>query len=225
MCGRFTLKTPERIKFEALNTYDPDDLVPRYNIAPSQNVLTILERTSEREATFLRWGLIPFWSKEPKGFINARSETIEQKAAFNESFQRRRCLIPADGFYEWERNGKISQPYYFQMKDQAPFAFAGIWDRWKSEDSWITSCAIVTTSANKLLAPIHHRMPVIISPESYDLWLADDPRFPFKDLLAPFPASEMISQTVSHDVNDVKVDEPHLVDRVDSFVVVNLRLF
>ena len=225
MCGRFTLKTPERIKFEALNTYDPDDLVPRYNIAPSQNVLTILERNSEREATFLRWGLIPFWSKEPKGFINARAETIEQKAAFNESFQRRRCLIPADGFYEWERNGKISQPYYFQMKDQAPFAFAGIWDRWKSEDIWIMSCAIVTTTANELLAPIHHRMPVIISPESYDLWLADDPRFPFKDLLAPFPASEMISHTVTHDVNDVKVDDPHLVERVDSFVGVNLRLF
>lgn len=225
MCGRFTLKTPERIKFEALNTYDPDDLVPRYNIAPSQDVLTILERNSEREATFLRWGLIPFWSKEPKGFINARAETIEQKAAFNESFQRRRCLIPADGFYEWERNGKISQPHYFQMKDQAPFAFAGIWDRWKSEGSWVTSCAIVTTTANELLAPIHHRMPVIVSPESYDLWLADDPRFPFKDLLAPFPASEMISYTVSHDVNDVKVDDPHLVDPVDFFVGVNLRLF
>ena len=225
MCGRFTLKTPERIKFDALNTYDPDALVPRYNIAPSQNVLTILDRNSEREATFLRWGLIPFWSKEPKGFINARAETIEQKAAFNESFQKRRCLIPADGFYEWERNGKISQPYYFQMKDQAPFAFAGIWDRWKSEDIWITSCAIITTTANELLAPIHHRMPVIISPEAYDLWLADDPRVPVKDLLAPFPASEMISHTVSHDVNDVKVDDAHLVDPVDGSIGVNLRLF
>jgi putative SOS response-associated peptidase YedK len=225
MCGRFTLKTPERVKFDALNTYDPDDLVPRYNIAPSQNVLTILERNSEREATFLRWGLIPFWSKEPKGFINARAETVEQKPAFSESFQKRRCLIPADGFYEWERNGKISQPYYFQMKDQAPFAFAGIWDRWKSEGSWITSCAIVTTTANELLAQIHHRMPVIISPESYDLWLTDDPRFPLKDLLTPFPASEMISHTVSHDVNDVKVDDDHLVEPVDSTIGVNLRLF
>ena len=225
MCGRFTLKTPERIKFDALNTYDPDDLVPRYNIAPSQNVLTILERNSEREATFLRWGLIPFWSKEPKGFINARAETLEQKPAFSESFQRRRCLIPADGFYEWEKNGKISQPYYFQMKDQAPFAFAGIWDRWKSEGTWITSCAIVTTTANELLAPIHHRMPVIISPESYDLWLADDPRAAVKDLLTPFPASEMISHTVSHDVNDVKVDDEHLVDPVDASIGVNLRLF
>ena len=225
MCGRFTLKTPERIKFEALNIYDPDNLVPRYNIAPSQNVLTILERNSEREAIFLRWGLIPFWSKKPKGFINARSETLEQKAAFSESFQRRRCLIPADGFYEWERNGKISQPYYFQMKDQAPFAFAGIWDRWKSEDSWVTSCAIITTRANELLAPVHHRMPVIIGPESYDLWLTEDPRVPVKDLLAPFPASEMISHTVSHDVNDVKIDDEHLVEPADAFIGVNLRLF
>ncbi len=225
MCGRFTLKTPERVKFDALNTYDPDDLVPRYNIAPSQNVLTILERNSEREATFLRWGLIPFWSKEPKGFINARAETVEQKPAFSESFQRRRCLIPADGFYEWERNGKISQPYYFQMKDHAPFAFAGIWDRWKSDGSWITSCAIVTTTANELLAQIHHRMPVIVSAESYDLWLTDDPRSPLKDLLTPFPASEMISHTVSHDVNDVKVDDDHLVQPVDSTIGINLRLF
>lgn len=225
MCGRFTLKTPERIKFDALNAYDPDDLVPRYNIAPSQNVLTILDRNSEREATFLRWGLIPFWSKEPKGFINARAETVETKPAFNESFQRRRCLIPADGFYEWERNGKISQPYYFQMKDQSPFAFAGIWDRWKSEGGWITSCAIVTTTANELLAQIHHRMPVIVSPESYDLWLCDDPRIPVKDLLAPFPAEEMMSHTVSHDVNDVKVDDDHLVEPVDSSVGVNLPLF
>ena len=225
MCGRFTLKTPERLKFDALNTYDPDDLVPRYNIAPSQNVLTILERNSEREATFLRWGMIPFWSKEPKGFINARAETLEQKPAFSEAFQKRRCLIPADGFYEWERNGKISQPYYFQMKDHAPFAFAGIWDRWKSEGSWITSCAIVTTTANELLAQIHHRMPVILNPESYDHWLTDDPRFPLTDLLAPFPASEMISHTVSHNVNDVKVDEDHLIEPVDSTIGVNLRLF
>ena len=225
MCGRFTLKTPERLKFDALNTCDPDDLVPRYNIAPSQTVLTILDRNSEREAAFLRWGLIPFWSKEPKGFINARAETLEQKPAFSEAFQRRRCLIPADGFYEWERNGKISQPYYFQMKDHAPFAFAGIWDRWKSEGSWITSCAIVTTTANELLAQIHHRMPVILSPESYDRWLADDPRFPLKDLLTPFRSSEMTSHTVSHDVNDVKVDDDHLIEPVDSTIGVNLRLF
>ena len=226
MCGRFTLKTPERVKFDALNTYDPDDLVPRYNIAPSQNVLTILERNSEREATFLRWGLIPFWSKEPKGFINARAETVEQKPAFNESFQRRRCLIPADGFYEWERNGKISQPYYFQMKDQAPFAFAGIWDRWKSDGDWITSCAIVTTKANELLATVHHRMPVIVPPESHDLWLNEESRSTdLKEILMPFPASEMTSHAVSRDVNDTKTDGEHLLQPVDPTIGVNLRLF
>src|SRR5918995_1732862 len=122
MCGRFTLKTPERIKFDSLSAFAADELIPRYNIAPSQNVLTIWRRNGEREATFLRWGLIPSWSKEPKGFINARAETLEHKPSFSEAYLKGRCLILADGFYEWERNGKISQPYYFQMKDQAPFA-------------------------------------------------------------------------------------------------------
>ena len=225
MCGRFTLKTPERIRFQHIvDAFDPEDLIPRYNIAPSQNVLTIQQRDSHREAAFLQWGLIPFWSKEPKGFINARVETIEQKASFSESFQKRRCLIFADGFYEWERNGKISQPYYFQMKDESPFAFAGIWDRWKTGGSLITSCAIITTTANELLAQIHTRMPVIVRSESYDFWLTG--RAPdVKDLLIPFPASEMTSHTVSHDVNDPKVDDAHLVQPADTTVGVNLRLF
>ena len=226
MCGRFTLKTPERVRFEQLNSFDPDDYVPRYNIAPSQDVLTIVERDSIREATTLRWGLIPYWSKEPKGFINARAETLEQKAAFSDSFLKRRCLIVADGFYEWERNGKISQPYYFQMKDQAPFAFAGIWDRWKSESGWITTCAIITTTANELLAQIHHRMPVIVCPEFHAQWLSEDPRTShLKDLLTPYPADAMMSHTVSHDVNNVKIDEEHLVQPADAFLGVNLRLF
>lgn len=209
-----------------MNSFDPDDYVPRYNIAPTQDVIAVVERDSVKEAILFRWGLIPYWSKEPKGFINARAETLEQKAAFSDSFQKRRCLILADGFYEWERNGKITQPYYFQMKDQAPFAFAGIWDRWKSEGVWINSCAIVTTTANQLLAQIHHRMPVIIAPEFYDQWLNKDPRTDHvRDLLRPYPASEMISHTVSHDVNDVKADDEHLVQPSDASVGVNLRLF
>ena len=226
MCGRFTLRTPERVKFDDLTAFDPEVLIPRYNIAPSQNVLTILQRDGDRETTVLRWGLIPFWSKEPKGFINARAETIERKPAFSEAYLRGRCLILADGFYEWERNGKISQPYYFQMKEQQPFAFAGIWDRWKSEGTSITTCAIITTTANELLAKIHHRMPVIIRPDSYDQWFNDDPRSPHvKDLLTPFPASEMTSHPVSRDVNDVKIDDAHLVQPVDTEIGVNLRLF
>jgi putative SOS response-associated peptidase YedK len=189
-------------------------------------VLAVVQRETEREATFLQWGLIPFWSKEPKGFINARVETIVHKPAFSESFQRRRCLIVADGFYEWERNGKVSQPHYFQMKDRAPFAFAGIWDRWKTEGTTITSCAIITTTANELLAQIHHRMPVIIPPELYDQWLADDPRSDhLRDILVPYPAAEMISHKVGRDVNDTKIDDSHLVEPVDAAVGVNFRLF
>jgi putative SOS response-associated peptidase YedK len=228
MCGRFTLKSPERIKFQRLvNTFDLDNIIPRYNIAPSQNVLAVVERDSVREVTQLQWGLIPFWSKEAKGFINARVETIDEKPTFSESFQRRRCLIPADGFYEWERlNKKTSQPYYFQMKDGAPFAFAGVWDRWKSNGNTINSCAIITTTANELLSTIHHRMPVIMPPESHDLWLdAASRAADLKDLLVPFPASEMTSHAVSRNVNDTKQDDEDLLQPVDPTVGVNLRLF
>src|SRR5215204_3532181 len=228
MCGRFTLKSPERVKFDnVVNSVVPDDLIRRYNIAPSQNVLAVVERDAVRELTFLQWGLIPFWSKEAKGFINARFETIDEKPTFSESFQRRRCLIPADGFYEWERvNKKISQPYYFYMKDETPFAFAAIWDRWKSNGATITSCAIITTSANELLSTIHHRMPVILPPESHALWLNEDLRSTdLKDLLTPFPASEMTSHAVSRDVNDTKMDDEHLLQQVNPSIGVNLRLF
>lgn len=224
MCGRFTLRDPRRVRLAHLDYLRPEDLIPRYNIAPTQNVLSIQQRGDDRETTLLQWGLIPAWSKEPKGIINARVETIEQKASFNDSFQKRRCLIFADGFYEWERNGKVTQPYYFQMKDEMPFAFAGIWDRWQGAGRSITSCAIITTHANELLATIHHRMPVIIEPASYDLWLTG--RAPdVKSLLTPFPASAMTSHTVSRDVNDVKVDDEHLVQPTDGDVGVNLRLF
>ena len=226
MCGRFTLKTPRRINLYRVDYDGFDQLTPRYNIAPTQDVLTVVQRETQREAAFLQWGLIPFWSQEPKGFINARVETIEQKRSFSESFLTRRCLIVADGFYEWERNGRISQPYYFQMKDGRPFAFAGIWDRWRGADRTITSCAIVTTTANELLAKIHHRMPVILATEAYDLWLDGNARPEhLKEILTRFPASEMMSHTVSRDVNNTNIDDEHLVQLVETEVGVNLRLF
>lgn len=228
MCGRFTLKTPERLKFDRIvNTFDLDNIIPRYNIAPTQNVLAVVERDAVREITNLQWGLIPFWSKDAKGFINARVETIDSKPTFSESFQRRRCLIPADGFYEWERAGKkIAQPYYFQMKDGAPFAFAGVWDRWKSEGNTIHSFAIITTTANELLATIHHRMPVIMPPELHDLWLSAESRaVDLKEILMPFPASEMTSHAVSRDVNSTKSDGEQLLKPVDPTIGVNLSLF
>lgn len=227
MCGRFTLKQPpRRINLVNFDDFDLPTLPPRYNIAPTQDVLTVVQSGMSREARLLQWGLIPFWSKEPKGIINARVETIAEKPSFNESFQKRRCLIFADGFYEWERTGKISQPYYFQLKDGMPFVFAGVWDQWRTGDRMISSCAIITTTANELLATIHTRMPVILPPELYDFWLNEDSRAPeLKDILLPFPAAEMTSHAVGYEVNDAKSEGEHLLDPVKPNIGVNLRLF
>jgi putative SOS response-associated peptidase YedK len=135
-------------------------------------------------------------------------------------------LIFADGFYEWERNGKITQPYYFQLHDGEPFAFAGIWDQWRSGERVIASCAIITTKANQLLATIHTRMPVILAPELYDFWLNEDSREPeLKDILVPFPASEMTIHAVGYEVNDAKSEGEHLLDPVEPNIGVNLKLF
>ncbi len=225
MCGRFTLKTPERIRLPNYHSAFPA-LKPRYNIAPSQDVLTVVQRGSSPEATLLQWGLIPSWSKEAKAIINARVETIEQRPSFSESFKNRRCLIFADGFYEWERHGKISQPYYFQMKDGAPFTFAGIWDRWHHNGRTVNSCAIITTTANELLATIHHRMPVILETEAHDLWLNNESRSPdLKDLLTPYPADAMTSHAVGYDVNDAKLDDERLVRPAEPNIGVTLSLF
>ncbi len=195
-------------------------LGPRYNIAPSQELLTIIQSGNEPAFEVMTWGLIPSWSREPVGLINARAETLEEKPSFSESFIRRRCLIPADGFYEWQRNGKTRQPYYFQMKDEVAFAFAGLWDSWRNpgnefSSAAVTSCSIITTSPNELLATIHDRMPVILSPEDYDRWLREDARpDELKELLAPFPAGEMKSFPVSAEVNHARAEGPQLVEPV-----------
>lgn len=225
MCGRFTLKSPGRIKFDGVNRSQLPPLVPRYNIAPSQSVLAIVQREAEREAVLLQWGLIPSWSKEAKGFINARSETIEEKPSFGESFQRRRCLIAADGFYEWHRSGKLAQPYFFQMKGESSFAFAGIWDEWRGNGTSISSCAIITTTANELLAPIHNRMPVILCLDSHTTWLGDSESAELRKVLTPFPASEMTSHAVSYDVNHPKIDDQHLVRPVEPNLGMTPSLF
>ena len=228
MCGRFTLRTLEGRKLDWAATRAGTILIiPRFNIAPSQDILAVLPDGERRELMSLRWGLIPWWSKEPKGIINARVETIDEKPSFKESFERRRCLILADGFYEWERVGKkISQPYYFQMKDQSAFAFAGIWDRWLQDGEMLMSCAIITTVANDLLAKIHTRMPVILRSESYEKWLDDDVQpEALKSLLVPYSADQMKSHAVAYDVNDPKVDEERLIQPAVPNIGVTLPLF
>jgi putative SOS response-associated peptidase YedK len=179
MCGRFTLspKGPDFLGyFEIMESLD---FTPRYNIFPGQDVLIIRndKENKKRESAFVHWGLIPHWQKEEDigtKWINARSETITEKKLFNKSFQSKRCLIVADGFYEWEtiENSKIKQPYYFHQKDHHPFGFAGIWEHWEnSSGKTIDSCCILTTSANQIVSPVHNRMPIIIPRESHKTWL------------------------------------------------------
>jgi putative SOS response-associated peptidase YedK len=212
MCGRYTLRSRGSAKFYGVPASELPFLVSRYNIAPSQDVPVILKRGIERELAQFQWGLIPSWSKDPKGFINARAETLEDKPSFSESFQRRRCLIPADGFYEWQRNGQDKQPYFFQMKDESPFAFAGIWDQWQRNGVSINSCAIITTTPNELLVTIHDRMPVILDAQAQESWLRENAKpADLKELLRPLPGSEMKSFPVSSRVNHPQADEAGLI--------------
>jgi len=226
MCGRFSLRSPGRIKFDGKRQTPPPLFVPRFNIAPSQDVLTVMADSDERTLVSARWGLVPSWSQEPKGMINARSETLTEKPSFSESFERRRCLIPADGFYEWKRIGKSKQPYYFQMKDEEPFYFAGIWDEWRGKES-ITSCAIITTTPNELLETIHDRMPVILRAHAQDTWLSSDTQpMELLSFLNPFPAAAMKSHPVSQQVNHAQAEDPQLVEPIElSLAGTTLTLF
>lgn len=223
MCGRFTIRTAPRVKLPGIRT----DLLfeARYNIAPTDDVYVVADFGNGPELTKLSWGLIPAQSSDGKRFINARGETIECKSSFSESFKRRRCLIFADGFFEWKRSGRSKLPYYFQLSDESQFAFAGIWDSWGTKDR-ITTCAIVTTTANETLKAIHNRMPVILRPDSYDRWLdpQTDPAS-LRNLLAPLPAAAMSSHPVSRAVNSVQNDGPELLDRKDHAIGTTLSLF
>jgi putative SOS response-associated peptidase YedK len=207
MCGRFTLRTPkERIKREFQLQEEPF-VEARYNIAPTQNVLAVRQSTDGREAVELKWGLIPSWAKDASmgaRLINARSETVTEKPSFREAFKRRRVIIPADGIYEWRRAGGSKQPYFFHMRDDRVFGFAGLWDKWRDEEGEvIESCTILTTEANEVFRAVHDRMPVILHPDAYNEWLSDDPRgvSALKELLHSYPSSEMVTYPVSSRVN------------------------
>lgn len=214
MCGRFTLTVdPAELK-DTFRDYDfPAQFAPRFNIAPSQPILAI-PNDGQNRADFFVWGLIPSWAKDPSignRLINARGETLAEKPSFRGGYKYKRCLILADGFYEWQsRPGtKVKVPHFIHLKDRQPFAFAGLWDEWNSPDgSQIRSCTIVTTEPNELMAPIHNRMPVILPPDAYAQWLDPAARTPdsLQPLLKPFPAGEMAAYPVSTLVNDPKND-------------------
>ena|ERR1700722_6721161 len=216
MCGRYRLARRKQIVEEYLDTAPSDiEWSPRYNIAPTQPVPVIRQnpKGSVKELSLMRWGLIPSWSEDSSSaakMINARSETAATLPAFRDALKSRRCLIPADGFYEWQKNGKTKQPYCFEIDGGEPFAFAGLWDRWKDPNGqWIKSCSVLTTTANALTSAVHDRMPVILDPDGYDLWL--DPGMTdvatASDLLKSYDASQMKCYPVSIRINHVANDD------------------
>ena len=216
MCGRYRLSRRKQLVEEYFDSpSEEQDWVPRYNIAPTQPVPVIRQHPKHpvRKLTLMRWGLIPSWAKDASGaamMINARSETATTKPAFRDALKLRRCLLPADGFYEWQRREKAKQPFCFEVKDGDLFAFAGLWDRWKdASGTWIETCSILTTTANAVTSLVHDRMPVILDSESYDLWL--DPGMKngnvVSDLLQPYIAGSMRCYPVSTRINHVANDD------------------
>jgi putative SOS response-associated peptidase YedK len=219
MCGRFTLTVNPAEVQETFSPYTfPQKFAPRFNIAPTQPVM-VIPNDDQNIADFFVWGLIPMWAKDPaigNKLINARGETLEEKPAFRSSLKYKRCLILADGFYEWKSSGgkKVKTPFFIHMKDRKPFAFAGLWDSWNSPDgSLIKSCTIITTEPNELTGIIHNRMPVILHPRDYAKWLDPSPQTPdrLKSLIKPFPADRMDAYPVSTLVNTPANDTPELV--------------
>jgi len=229
MCGRFTLTTPvERLAEQFEISGDLPRLTPSYNIAPSQQIAAVAENSEgERRLGRLQWGLVPRWSKDPEigsKMINARAETVSEKNSFKSAFKKRRCLIPADGFYEWQRNQSGSgpkQPYYIRLETGTPYAFAGLWETWEGEDGRkIHSTTIITTEANELVGGIHHRMPVILPPESYGTWLDTFIQEPeeLMPLLGPYPSGWMEAFPIGTYVNKPANDDPACIEPVGARV-------
>lgn len=226
MCGRFSNNaSPDWYQREfKIGKLNPAVFQPRYNIAPAQMIDVVREDEAERVVSQLKWGLVPAWAKEAEighRMINARAETITEKPSFREAFKKRRCIVPATGFYEWKKKGAgAKQPFYFYLRDKEPFGFAGLWEEWvdKQTGELLETCTIITTEANEVLKPVHDRMPVIVKPEDYDLWL--DPQETKTDavekLLAPFRADKMTSHPVSTNVNYPDADSPDLIKPINS---------
>jgi len=219
MCGRYTLsislaELQLRFAFPAADLEHPE----RYNIAPTQSVLTVVNQGQEHNlAEYMRWGLVPSWAKDisiGSRMINARAESVAEKPSFRRALQKRRCLVLSDGFYEWKGTGKNKQPMYIGLESGEPFGMAGLWEAWKSPDGdWLHSCTIITTQPNALMEEIHNRMPVILPRESESVWLdpgVDDPS-KLTDLLQPYPADAMTARPVSGLVNNARNDFPECI--------------
>jgi len=218
MCGRYTLARSQQELSERFGVKQIFlDLAPRYNIAPTQKVPVILNISGERTIAAYQWGLIPFWVKElkkTKPLINARSESLAEKPSFKNSLAKRRCLVPADGFYEWKQNGTQKTPMFIQLKDTPLFAFAGIWDEWKDPDGEpLRTFSIITTEANEAMAAVHDRMPVILPPGAEEKWLDASIKEPSEllPLLRPCPAEIITMHEVSTQVNSPKFDSPDCI--------------
>jgi len=218
MCGRYSLTTPAEALATLFEAPAPPGLLPRYNIAPTQPVLVLrLDANGDRGFAMLRWGLIPSWAKDRDigaRLINARAETVAEKPSFRAAFRKRRCLMPADGFYEWQSRGAGRQPFHIARPDGQPFAFAGLWESWTApEGETIESCALITTAANDTLNPIHERMPVILDRSDYALWL--DVGFgtleAVQELLRP-AAIALDPRPVSRHVNNPRHDDPRCLE-------------
>jgi len=221
MCGRFTITLEPAFFQQELDLGKiPSEWIPRYNTAPTQNVPAVRDLNT-RDVDMLHWGLIPYWAKDESiGYklINARSETITEKPSFRSAFAKRRCLILADGFYEWQKTvpkGEQKVPYRFTLKGEQPFAFAGLWETWRPPDkNEIISCTIITCSANETVSKIHDRMPVILDKETCWQWLEDRPEIELTSLLKPYPSEGIEAYPVSTRVNNPREEDPQLVQPI-----------
>lgn len=215
MCGRFTLRSAPDTLATQFDIDACEPYGPRYNIAPTQPVLAVMGADDRRVGHFLRWGLVPSWAKDPRigsRMINARAETVAEKPSFRAAFRRRRCLIPADGYYEWAATSAGKQPWFIHRPDDACFAFAGLWERWEHDGTVIESCAIVTCAANARLAAVHDRMPVVIAPADYTEWLTCAPTTPAPTaLLRAMDEDFFALRRVTKRVNSPRHDGPDCI--------------
>lgn len=217
MCGRYTLRARLNQILEEFAVENAPEWHPRYNIAPSQEILTVRMHEGRRVVELRRWGLVPSWADDPKiGYkmINARAEGLADKPSFRSAFKRHRCLVVADGFYEWQKSGDAKQPMFIHRRDDRPFAFAGLAEYWSKGDKPIASATIITTEANPLMTGIHDRMPVILPPEAYGIWL--DSEFEGRDtllaLLKPYEPDDLTAVPVSTLVNSPKNEDPQCIE-------------